>query len=217
MSDFTISKIEPQKKSKNRFSIFANSQFKIGVSVVTLLEFELKAGKIISPDLFQKIQLNENYISLKESALRFLSRRPHSIKELNDKLFNKSNNIQLIDRIIKELEENEYLNDVIFSEAFIADEIRLKKSGPLLIKNKLLKKGVNGEKITSKLIDLYDESNQIKKCELLTEKKLRIINKNISASERKSKLVNYLKQKGYHWEIIKNAIEPFFAGENDEE
>jgi len=217
MSDFTISKIEPQKKSKNRFSIFADNKFKIGVSAETLLQFELQVNTIISPVLFQQIQANEDYISLKESALRFLSRRPHSIKELKDKLFNKSKNIQSIDKIIKEFHENNYLNDESFAEAFIADEIRLKYSGPLLIKNKLLSKGVNGEIIDSKLNDAYDEPIQLKNCKLLAEKKLNIINKNLSASDRKSKLVNYLKQKGYHWDIIKQVIESMIMGENDEE
>lgn len=217
MSDFTISKIEPQKKSKNRFSIFANKEFKIGVSADTLIKFELKVGKIITSDLFQRIQSNEDYNFLKESALRFLSRRPHSTKELKDKLFGKSKNIQSIEMIVKELNQNNYLNDKIFSEAFITDEIRLKKTGPLLIKNKLLIKGVNTEIIDSKIIDLYDESNQIKNCKLLAVKKLSIINKKLSVAERKSRLINYLKQKGYHWEIVKLVIEPLFAGENDEE
>jgi len=181
MSDFTISKIEPQKKSKNRFSIFTNKEFKIGVSAETLLQFKLQVDKIITPELFQQIQANEDYIFLKESALRFLSRRPHSIKELKDKLFNKSKNTQSINRIVKEFLENNYLNDTTFAESFIADEIRLKN------------------------------------CKLLAEKKLNIINKNFSASERKSKLINYLKQKGYHWDIIKQVVESIIAGENDEE
>ena len=119
--------------------------------------------------------------------------------------------------IIKEFRENNYLNDKIFSEAFIIDEIRLKKTGPLLIKNKLLNKGVNAEIIDSKITDLYNESNQVKNCKLLAEKKLNTLNKNLSTAEKKSKLSNYLRQKGYHWEIIKNEIEPFFTGENDEE
>jgi len=217
MSDFTISKIEPQKKSKNRFSIFSDNEFKIGVSAETLLKFELQVDKIITPDLFQQIQENEDYIFLKESALRFLSRRPHSIKELKDKLFNKSKNTQSINRIVKEFLENNYLNDTTFAESFIADEIRLKNSGPLLIKNKLLNKGVDREIIDSKLNDAYDEPIQLKNCKLLAEKKLNIINKKVSASERKSKLINYLKQKGYHWDIIKQVVESIIAGENDEE
>jgi len=217
MSDFTISKIEPQKKSKNRFSIFSDNEFKIGVSAETLLKFELQVDKIITPDLLQQIQSNEDYTSLKDSAFRFLSRRPHSIKELKDKLFNKCKNIQSIERIIREFQEKNYLNDESFTESFVTDEIRLKNSGPLLIKNKLLNKGVRGEIIDFQINEAYNESTQLKNCKLLAEKKMRTIKNNLSVSDRKSKLVNYLKQKGYHWEITKIVIEPFFRGENDEE
>ena len=41
--------------------------------------------------------------------------------------------------------------------------------------------------------------------------------KKFSISEKKSKLANYLKQKGFHWEIVKQVIEPLINGENDEE
>ncbi len=217
MSDFTISKIEPQKKSKNRFSIFANNQFKIGVSTDTLLKFELQTGKIITYDLFQKIQDNEDYSSLKESALRYLARRPHSIKELKVKLFRKTKNSQSINHIIKEFQAINYLDDESFANTFISDEIRLKKSGPLLIKNKLIVKGVNSDIIDSLIDNNYSLNDQIENCTLLANKKMNSISRKFSIPEKKSKLTIYLKQKGYHWEIVKQVIQPLINGENDEE
>ena len=100
MSDFIISRIESQKKRKNRFSIFTENEFLVGVSDETLLKFGLQVGKIISQELLLELQNNEDYISLKNSAIGFLARRPHSIKELNDKLFNKNKSPNLIDSII---------------------------------------------------------------------------------------------------------------------
>ena len=217
MSDFTISKIEPQKKRKNRFSIFANKEFKIGISTDTLLKFELQTGKTITPDLLLKIQDNEDYISLKESALRYIARRPHSIKELKDKLFIKSKNAQSINKIIEEFQAVNYLDDESFAFAFLTDEMRLKKSGPLLIKNKLLQKGVSVDTIDSLIENNYNIPNQIENCNLLANKKIIGMNKKFSIPEKKSKLANYLKQKGYHWEIVKQVIEPLINGENDEE
>jgi len=216
MSDFIISRIESQKKRKNRFSIFTENEFLVGVSGDTLLKYGLQVGTSVTPDLLLKLQDNEEYLSLKNSGLRFLARRPHSIKELKDKLFKKSKSPNLIDSIIEEFKSNNYLNDETFANAFLTDEVRLKKTGPLLIKNKLLQKGVNSEVIDSLINNNYDVVIQTKNCIILINKKLIVLNQKISSIERKTKLVNYLKQKGYHWDIIKKVVESLNLGDNYE-
>ena len=163
------------------------------------------------------LENHEDYVSLKNSAMGFLARRPHSVKELKDKLFKKNKNQNLINSIITEFKTNNYLNDETFANAFLSDEVRLKKSGPLLIKNKLLQKGVKSEIIDSLINYNYDVTNQISNCAILANKKLKILNQKLSVTERKSKLVNYLKQKGYHWDIIRQVVESLNPGENDEE
>jgi regulatory protein len=217
MSDFLISRIESQKKRKNRFSIFTENKFLVGVSDETMLKYGLQVGKSISQNLLQELQNNEDYISLKNSALGLLARRPHSVKELKDKLFKKNSNVNLINSIVENFKTYKYLDDEMFAQAYLTDEIRLKKSGPLLIKNKLLQKGVNPETINTVIENDYDISIQISNCEILANKKFRIISQQLSLAEKKSKLANYLKQKGYHWEIVKQVIEPLINGENDEE
>lgn len=217
MSDFLISKIEPQKKRKNRFSIFSEQKFLIGVSDETLLKFGLHVGKTIPEDLLISIQNNEDYLSLKKSALGFLARRTHSVKELKDKLIKKNNNVHLINSILTEFKTSNYLNNEIFANAFLTDEVRLKKTGPLLIKNKLLQKGVNVEIIDSLITNNYDVSNQISNCTILANKKSKILSHKLSVTEKKSKLANYLKQKGYYWDTIKVVVDSLNLGENDEE
>lgn len=217
MSDFLISRIEPQKKRKNRFSIFADDKFLVGVDSETLLKFGLEIGKSISPDLLLELQNNEDYISIKNSALGYLARRHHSVKEFKDKLSKKTKNDNLINLIIDEFKKYNYLNDKTFAQAFLSDEIRLKKSGPLLIKNKLLQKGVHAGIIDSLLEDNYGISDQLQNCEFLANKKFNILNKQISKADKKSRLVNYLKQKGYYWDIIKQAVESLNLGENNED
>ena len=217
MNDFLISRIESQKKRKNRFSIFTENEFLVGVSSDTLLKYQLHVGSRVTPDLLSELHENEEYISLKDSGLRFLARRPHSIKELRDKLFKKSKNQKLIDSIVEEFKSYDYLNDETFAFAFLTDEIRLKKSGPLLIKNKLLQKGVNQEIIITLMDNNYRSANQSENCSYLASKKLNTLNRKNTDTEKKVKLINYLKQKGYHWEISKQVVESLNLGEIDEE
>ena len=86
------------------------------------------------------------------------------------------------------------------------------KNGPLLIKNKLIKKGVNREIIDDLLSSLYDENEQIENCSYLVLKKYKRINR-----EQKKAVINYLRNKGYQWDQISLAIPQILWEDNNEE
>ena len=201
----TITKIENQKKNKKRYSLFSGDTFVIGVSEETLLDFNIFSGQPLSEDKIEQIRQRENYIALREQAWRFLARRMHSEKELEIKLSNKGYAKINIESIIGELREKKYLNDENFARQLISDEIDFKKNGPLLIKNKLLKKGIDMSLVTSLLDESYPEELQHTNCKYHTEKKLKsFINKDENLI--KNKLGTFLTQKGFTWDIINRVI-----------
>jgi len=207
-----ITKIEPQKKRKDRYSVYTDEQFLIGVSQDTLIKYNLHAGKQLDASEINKIKSAESERKLRDQAYRFLSRRAHSCKELYDKLIIKEYPPSAINNIIDEFVSNGYLNDTEFTKIFINEEIKLKKSGPLLIKNKLIKKGVNREIIDDLLSSLYDENEQVENCSYLVLKKYKRISR-----EQKKAVINYLRNKGYHWDQISLAIPQNLWENNNEE
>ena len=156
-----ITKIEQQKKRKNRYSLFSGEKFIAGVSEEILLQFNIHNGTELSDQKLEHIRKKENTLAAREQAWRYLARRAHSIKELHDKLLNKKIEAEIIAEIIADLKKKNYLNDEDFSRQLIVDEIKIKKSGPLLIKNKLIKKGVALNLITDLIDELYDETEKI--------------------------------------------------------
>ena len=201
----TITKIESQKKKKHRYSLFYEDKFIIGISEESLLEFDLYPGKELSKDVLSQIEQKENYIAIREQAWRFLSRRMHSIKELSDKLKTKGYKKALINKIILELQDKNYLNDDAFTRQMVTDEMNLKKSGPLLIKNKLLKKGVEHALVSSVIEELYDENIQYQNCYYLANKKFSSL-KDYKERSKWAKLGNYLIQKGFSWDMCNQVI-----------
>jgi regulatory protein len=200
-----ITKIELQKKNKKRYSLFADDDFIIGVSEQTLLAFDLYQGKELSGPTIEEIKLNENIVSVREQAWRFLSRREHSQIELRDKLVQKAFDKDIVDQVLSNLIKKDYLNDQRYARLVINDEINLKRSGPLLIKNKLLKKGIHINLVNDLLEELYHEDLQFNNCSELAEKKLRLLN-NLDPLPQKKRLISFLTQKGYSWDIIGKVI-----------
>jgi regulatory protein len=200
-----ITKIEQQKKKKNRYSLFSGEKFITGVSEETLLEFNIYQGKELTTKIINKIIEQENLISIREQAWRFLSRRAHSVKELHDKLVNKGFNKDKVNQILEDLKIKDYLNDDHYARQLILDEINLKKSGPLLIKNKLIKKGIEFNIVDELLDELYDEAKQIENCQKIAEKKSMSF-KNKELRDKNTKLTNCLIQKGFEWDICNKVI-----------
>ena len=207
----TITKIEGQKKNKRRYSLYSENKFIIGVSEDSLLEFNIATGKSLSEEDLIQIEQKEKYVAIREQAWRFLARRMHSEKELRDKLLNKGFEKNTIKKLIEELRDKKYLNDDTFTRQVISDEIDLKKSGPLLIKNKLLKKGVEISLVGSILDDRYPEELQYTNCEYPAKKKLKLLT-NKDETSAKNKLSSYLTQKRFTWDIINRVISEIEIG-----
>ena len=205
----TITKLERQKKNKGRYSLYTGEKFITGISEETLLEFDIYSGKEISENTLGKINEKEKYVAVREQTWRFLSRREHSEKELRDKLLVKGHAAGIIDRIISNLKEKDYINNERFARLLVVDEINLKKNGPLLIRTKLLKKGLETDLVNHLLNEYYDEGLQQKNCKYLAEKKFKSL-KGSDINQQKSRLGNYLAQKGFTWDISTNVIAEMF-------
>ena len=132
----------------------------------------------------------------------------HSEKELRDKLINKGHSQEDIDTVLLELADKDYLNDKTFAQQVISDEINFKKNGPVLIANKLLKKGVEMALVSSLLTEFYDEEHQYQNCRYMANKKLKSLN-NDDGISKKNKLGSFLVQKGFPWDMINRIFLEF--------
>jgi len=101
-----------------------------------------------------------------------LARRPHSCAELKTKLIKKGFDKELIAKLIEELKKKKYLDDEEYTRLFIQDEFKLKKSGPLIIKHKLLSKGIDQVTINDLIQEIYSEELQLQNCDYLAQKKI---------------------------------------------
>ena len=192
-----ISKIEIQKKNKHRFNLYADDAYLFSVSEDTLVHFHLQKGKNYSDAELETIQTYEAHMRCLSQAYRYLSRRPHLISELRVKLRQKEFDVHSIDTVIDLLRDKKYLDDADFIRRFIKDQVQLKQTGPLKIRQKLLQKGAEATTTDMLLTELYPFETQLKNARRLYEKR-----KQRSDAPDQQKLIRHLQQKGYSWEVI---------------
>src|SRR3989338_4819398 len=154
--------------------------------------------------------MNHNqYDSVKNYALRLLSIRPRSEKELehriSDYIRKKNLSVSIAPRLISFLKQLDYLNDSEFSRWWILQRRTVSIKGLKIIKYELKQKGVSDD-IISDLLNEEKESEHSKAQKLLDK----YLKKNKSVSLSKyfiQKIKNYLTIRGFSYDVINGAID----------
>ena len=196
----------------DRYELVKNNIYNVYLSngeVLTLDENvitdnELLLKKEIDTTLYNKLKSDNDIISLCNMAIKYISIRLRSIKEVRDYLSKKCDNSYYIDMAIDKLIGYKYLDDDRFTKAFINDKINLSNDGPFKIKKLLLELDFNESDIDNYLNN-FDNS-------LWEEKLIKIVNKKKNLMNNKSyymfitKLKSYLFNLGYDKYMIDNIL-----------
>ena len=203
-----ITKVEVQKKQKNYFNLYTDDDiYLFSVTEETLLKFTISKNKEFSEAELNAIQSYDQKMRCINQAYRYLTRRPHLNAELKRKLLSKNYSNSIIERTLEYLNQKNYLNDNVFIKMFMNEQINLKKSGPLIIKKKLMEKGALSSSIDPILSEGYPEELQLENAAKLFQVKIKTI-RDHDQKKVKEKLFRFLQQKGFTWPVI----EKVFAG-----
>jgi len=111
----------------------------------------------------------------------------------------------VVDILLGELMQHNFLNEERFSRSFARGKFRIKKWGRIKIRMELKKKGVYSKCIDIALqeIDANDYYSMLK--ELLLKKS--VLEKETHLFKRKAKLTRYLVSRGFEYDLIRMALE----------
>lgn len=208
-----VTSIEPQKKKKQRFNIFIDGRFAFGADAEIILKFKIKTGESISQRQLDEIQKKQEFTKLFDSALRFLSYRPRSQKEIEDHLVSKISSQEsikysqakesdLIKKIIVNLQKYNYIDDYQFAKLWIKSRNRSNPRGKSILKLELTQKGVARE-ITDELLGKIKNQNTIALKSI--EKKLPRWKK-LKPDELKKKIYSHLSMRGFDFDTIREIV-----------
>ena len=202
-----ITSISPQKKRKDRFSLFHEDTFLVGVSSQTLIDLSLKKGVELTPFLFEKISDAEEYQKVKDTFYDYLSRRDHGSFELKQKALKKGFHSNIINDVLDEFDRKGLLNDESFAKKFAADKAEFKQWGPVKIKSALRKKGISKNIAEKTVHSITNDLDQVQICvDLLSKRKSHFL-RETDPLKRKQKMYRYLAGKGFTGSVVTKAID----------
>lgn len=202
----TVTRITIQKKNADRFSLFHEDLFLIGISRKTLEDYSIREGISLTPLLFQKLRESEDLLAIKEACFRYLAQRDHSSFELKLKIGKKGYPESDIERVIDHLSEHGYIDDEEFVRKFVSEKIELNRWGPKKIESELFKKGIDRNIIESVLHEKTDDLQLKQICVDLVLKRKKHFLREEDPYKRKQKIYQYLAGRGFSSPVIKSSL-----------
>ena len=141
----------------------------------------------------------EEFDKLKTKVLKYIMFKKRTEQEVRQKFREES--IELLNDVIEELKELNYINDESYITRSINEFKNLKNMSIKEIEYKLMTKGIKKDIINNYI---YKNKEELLDYELNSAKNIFIKKQNTIATEE---IINYLKKKGYLEETIKIAKE----------
>ena len=139
-------------------------------------------------------------------AVRLLAAKPRSIEELRGRLMEKNwTNEEIVETVLKKLEEYKYLDDEKFADDFAASKLRQKPVGRRRLKQTLANKKLDKETIDEAIRSVYEKMPEEEILERALVKRLRIKGKPETPQDKK-KFYDYLMRQGFSYDIIRKKM-----------
>lgn len=154
--------------------------------------------------------MNTDENTLKNYALKLISIRPRSQKEISDKLqmFAGRHRIprEIIEKVHSYLLDKNFINDHDFVKWWIEQRQAFRPKGKIVLRLELLAKGVDRDSIDEELNTENEEKSEYQSALNLLRKKSLKWN-NLGILQKKKKMSDFLLRRGFSFEIVYQAID----------
>ncbi len=194
-----ITKIE---KKKRLYLLEVEGQEKTYITEDTIVRFMLSKDKEITEEEFQAVRDFAQFSYGKNLALYYISFKQRTKKEVLDYLAKYEISGAPAQRIVANLEEDKWIDDKGYVEAYIRQNGLSGDKGPSMLRQKLMMKGVSKSLIDGGLaeVDFSDLASKV------AEKLLRKYQNKLPLRALQDKLVQGLVAKGFSYELAKQSM-----------
>ena len=201
-----ITKIEQQKKKKNRVNIYIDGEFALGLYKDTVIKFHLYENKEMTSVELSSIKEFEDFTDAKEKVLNFISYRDRSRKEIEDYLSNKKIRQEISNKVLEDLKSAGLIDDRKFAVSWVENRNKINPKGNFALKIELQEKGIEDDEI-EKLLENIDERENARK---VLKKAVEKYGRKKSA---KRKILEYLSRRGFSINTSIKILEEFYSEE----
>jgi len=211
-----ITKIEPQKRRPNRFSVFIDGRFAFGMDGVDILYYNLEENAEISRERLDCLNREVVFEKAKDAALRYVGFQARSEKEVRDKLAEDYPD-EVIERVAELLKSYSYLDDKAYARDFLERKVAGAHNGLAKVRWELRQRGVDDSVVDEAVSEMgLGGDDEAAAALSALEGRLRGAEFPEDRKER-NRLYGYLARRGFSGGVIREVFERMGADGEDGE
>ena len=200
--EMIITSIEKSKKNKERIAVYVDNQYCFSISEADYISLNLYEEKELTKEDIENVKYNVNFKAAKSSAVKYISLRVRTGKDVRFKLNNEGFESETVEKVIEELQSIGYVNDKIYAQKYVFDRSKLKPMAKKMLRYELLSKGVE-DTIINEVLDGW-EVDEYDVAETLFKRKFGKYD--LSDEKVRRKAISFLLHRGYSFELIDSII-----------
>jgi regulatory protein len=197
-----ITSAERNKKNKDRMSIYIDGRFAFTISEEDYLSMNLYEKKEITDEELDYIKNTLNFRTAKAAAVRYLSLKLRTEKEVRRKLHEDGYDDQNTENVISELKAIGYINNKLYAQKYVFDRSKLKPKSKKLLKLELQSRGISPE-IADEVLEDWKVDEAVVAEELVRRKFGKY---NLSDEGVREKVYMFLNHRGYNRELVEEVL-----------
>jgi regulatory protein len=194
-----VTALEPQAKHPNRFNVYVEDHFALGLSAYVAAR--LRVGQELSTKELEELAQAEQLEEAHERALGRLEARPRSEAEIRRYLLGKEYSSEIIDQVIDRLRSAGLLGDREFAKFWVENRQVFRPRSARALKYELRQKGVPPEEI-ARSVKKLDEADSAYRAARPRAERLR----RLDAQEFRAKLSGFLARRGFDYQVTRDTV-----------
>src|SRR5947209_11126489 len=194
-----ITNLEPQTNNPERFNLYVDGHFLLGVNAAIVLQMGLHVEQELSPEQLEQLRDEEAEQQAVDRALNYLSYRPRSREEVRRYLRRKETPPETIEAALVRLDRLDLINDHSFASFWVESREQFSPRGARALKNELRMKGVEREVVEEMIDDEKDEERALRAGRKKALSLVRIPGMDFATF--RARLGSFLQRRGFGYEV----------------
>src|SRR5439155_17496217 len=140
-----ITALRADPSDPEKVHLFIDGKHALSVALDVAAAERLTVGQQCPPERIERLHQAEELNRVYESAIRFLSYRPRSAREVEMRLRKKGYSAEMIATVLERLRQRGYVDDLEFARFWVGNRMAFSPRGPRLLRSELRQKGVPQE------------------------------------------------------------------------
>lgn len=194
-----VTALRLQTKNRQRVNVYLDGSY--GLSVDRVLATDLRTGQELTPAQLEDLSRRDALETACRQALRLLSRRPRSERELRDAWQRNKVDPATQGSALARLREAGQLDDRAFARAWVENRAAFRPKGAVALRMELRKKGVSDEIIEESLKGI-DEETAAYAAAMKASRRW----KDLPWEAFQNRLGGYLRRRGFGYELTTSVV-----------